>query len=120
MIKLLEDPSLIQAELERRLELARNASPTKRQQGTLTLELTQLQKSKERLLNAYQEGLVSLDELRSRLPSLKQREKSVNAELRSIDSQAADQEAHLKLVETFSSFLERLRVNAETLDILDR
>ena len=79
-----------------------------------------MQKSMERLLTAYQEELLFLDELRNRLPEQRQREQLLKGELQSINSQIADREAYLKLAETLSSFLERLRVNAETLDILER
>ena len=120
IIKLLEDPSLIQSELDRRLETARNSSSTKRRQDTLTLELTRVQKSMERLLTAYQEGLLSLNELRSRLPSLRQREQSVQGELQSINAQSADRETYLKLAESLSAFLGRLRMSAESLGILER
>jgi len=38
-------------------------------------------KSIERLVTAYQEDLLSLDELRSRMPELRSREQSMRAEL---------------------------------------
>ena len=41
IVRLIEDPALIQAELSRRLEAARDANPTKRRQQTLTRELAQ-------------------------------------------------------------------------------
>ncbi len=50
LMRLIEDPSLIQAELSRRLEAARNANPAKRRQETLTRELAQTRKRMERLL----------------------------------------------------------------------
>jgi hypothetical protein len=65
VINLIEDPTLIQAELDRRLDAARAAEPTKRRQEALERELTRIRKSMERLLTAYQEDLLSLDELPS-------------------------------------------------------
>ena len=100
--------------------MARNGSSTKRQQEALALELARVHKRMERLLTAYQEDLLSLDELRSRLPEQRQREQVLKSELQSINSQMADREEYLKLAETLSSFLERLRVNAETLNVLER
>jgi site-specific DNA recombinase len=120
VVKLIEDPTLIQAELDRRLKGAQNSSPTKRRQETLTLELTRVQKSMERLLRAYQEDLLSLDELRARLPELRQQEKIMKAELQSVNTQVANDLAYLKLAETLSSFQNRLHVNAENLDISER
>jgi site-specific DNA recombinase len=61
-----------------------------------------------------------LDELRSRMPELRQRETAMHAELHSIATQAQDRAAYLRLAETPSGFLARLRQSAETLDILER
>jgi len=93
LVRLLEDPSLIQAELSRRLEAARNANPGKRRQEALTRELAQAHKRMERLLTAYQEELLSLDELRRRMPELRRREQSLQAELEALQTQVADQNA---------------------------
>jgi site-specific DNA recombinase len=120
IVRLLEDPALLQAELNRRLEAARNANPAKRRQDTLTRELARVRKSMERLLTAYQEELLSLDELRRRMPALRQREHSLQAELQSLNSQLADQAAYLRLAQTLSAFLARLRTNAQVLDVRDR
>jgi site-specific DNA recombinase len=120
ILRLLEDPTLIQNELNRRLEAARNSSPTKRRQETLNRDLIRVRKSMERLLTAYQEELLSLDELRVRMPPLRQREQAMQAELQAINHQTADRAAYLQLAETLTAFLERLRSNADTLDIGQR
>ncbi len=120
IVRLLEDPTLIQAELDRRLEAARNSSPAKRQQETLTRDLTQARKRMDRLLTAYQEDLLSLDELRRRMPVLRQREQSLQGELQSLSAQLADQAAYLRLAESLSAFLARLHSTAQTLDVRDR
>ncbi len=120
VVKLLEDPSLIQAELDRRLEKARSSSLITKRHDTLVLELSRAQKSIERMVMAYQEDLLSLDELRNRLPHLRQQEKTIRVELQSLNSQAANQEAYLKLTETLSEFLERLRTSSITLDVRER
>jgi site-specific DNA recombinase len=120
ILHLLEDPTLIQNELNRRLEAARDSSPTKRRMETLARDLIRVRKSMERLLTAYQEELLSLDELRVRMSPLLQREQAMNAELQAITNQTADRAAYLRLAETLSVFLERLRSNADTLDISQR
>jgi site-specific DNA recombinase len=120
IVRLLEDPRLIDEELNRRLEVAQKAAPTKRRQETLQRDRTRLGKSIERLLTAYQEDLLSLDELRSRMPELRQREQAMHAELQSIAIQAHDRAAYLRLAETLSAFLSRLRSSAETLNVLER
>jgi len=120
ILRLLEDPTLIQNELDRRLEAARNSSPTKRRLETLSRDLIRVRKSTERLLTAYQEELLSLDELRVRMPPLRQREQAMQAELQAINHQTADRAAYLQLAETLTAFLERLRSNADTLDMGQR
>src|SRR5712672_3184446 len=120
VIHLIEDSTLIQAELDRRLDAARAAEPTKRRQEALERELTRIRKSMERLLTAYQEDLLSLDELRRRMPELRAREQSMQAERQAILDQAADQISFLRLAETLTAFLQRLRQSAETLEIAER
>jgi hypothetical protein len=120
IIRLLENPRLIDEELNRRLEAAQKTSPTIRRQEALQRDLTRVRKSMERLMTAYQEDLLSLDELRSRMPELRQREKAMHAESQSIATQAQDRATYLRLAETLSAFLTRLRTSAETLDVLER
>jgi len=120
IVRLLENPRLIDEELNRRLEAARKAAPTKRRQETLQRDLTRVRKSMERLMTAYQEDLLSLDELRNRMPELRQRERAMHAELQSIGTQEQDRAAYLRLAETLSAFLGRLRFSAEKLDVLER
>ena len=120
VIRLLEDPTLIQQELDRRLAAARTSDPTKRREQSLQRELTHVGKGIERLLNAYQEGLLSIEQLRERMPALRQRERAVRAELQAIIDQAADRAAFLRLAETLTSFLARLRTAAETLSVTER
>jgi site-specific DNA recombinase len=120
VIRLLEDPTLIQQELDRRLVAARTSDPTKKREQSLQRELTHLGKGIEKLLNAYQEDLVSIDQLRERMPMLRQRERAVRAELQAITDQTADRAAFLRLAETLTSFLARLRNAAETLNVAER
>ena len=79
IVRLLEDPQLIQNELDRRLAAAREADPTKRREEALRRDLIRIRKNIDRLLTAYQEGLLSLDELRERIPNLRRREQADNA-----------------------------------------
>jgi site-specific DNA recombinase len=120
VVKLLESPQLIQEELERRLITARNASPAKRREDTLQRELARVQKSADRLMTAYQEDLLSLDDLRRRMPGLRKREQAIGGELSAIQSQLADRAGYLRLAETITSFLARLRATAKTLDVSER
>ena len=75
-------------------------------------DLARVGKTIERLLTAYQEDLVSLDQLRERMPLLRQREQTLRHELNALVEQTRDRAAHLRLAETLSAFLTRLRASA--------
>ena len=120
VIKLLEDPTLIQQELDRRLEAARSSDPTQKREQSLQRELVHVGKGIERLLSAYQEALMSIEQLRERMPGLRQREQALRAELQAIADQANDRAAFLRLAETLTAFLARLRGAADTLSITER
>ena len=120
VIRLLEDPTLIQQELDRRLIAARSSDPTRKREQSLQRELIRVGKGIERLLTAYQEELLSLEQLRERVPALRQREQTLRAELQAIADQATDRATFLRLAETLTTFLGRLRSAADTLDIIER
>src|SRR5882762_4591067 len=120
VIRLLEEPALIHQELDRRLAAARTSDPTAKREQSLQRELTHVGKGTERLLTAYQEGLLSLEQLRERMPMLRQRQQALRAELQAITDQANDRAAFLRLAETLTAFLARLRSAAETLSVIER
>jgi site-specific DNA recombinase len=120
VIRLLEDPTLIQHELDRRLTAARASDPAKKREESLRRELAHVGKGIERLLSAYQEALMSMEQLRERMPALRQREQALRAELQAIADRANDQATLLRLAETLTAFLERLRGAADTLSITER
>ena len=120
VIRLLEDPMLIQQELDRRLTAARSSNPTKKHEQSMHRELIRVGKGIERLLTAYQEELLSLEQLRERMPALRQREQTLRTELQAIANQTTDRATFLRLAETLTTFLGRLRSAADTLDIIER
>jgi site-specific DNA recombinase len=118
--RLLEEPALIHQELDRRLEAARTSDPTAKREQSLQRELTHVGKGIERLLTAYQEGFLSLEQLRERMPALRHRQQTLSAELQAIADQTNDRAAFLRLAETLTAFLARLRSAAETLSVIER
>jgi site-specific DNA recombinase len=120
VVRLLEDPHIIQDELHRRLEAAKTADPLKQREEQLHRDHARLAKSMDRLLIAYQESLVSLEQLRCRIPELRKQDQAVQAELQSLETAAGDQTRYLRLVETLADFHARLQTRAETLDMPER
>src|SRR5262249_41681129 len=116
----LDDPGLIQTEIDRRREAARNADPLRKRQEELRREQVRIEKNSERLVTAYQEGLVTLLQLRQRMPALQKQAQAIGSELESLEMAAVDQVKYLQLAESLDGFRNNLRSRADTLDIAAR
>jgi site-specific DNA recombinase len=120
IMRLLEDPSLLQAELDRRLHAAQTTDPLKRREEALRRDQARLTKSMERLLTGYQENLITLEELRCRMPDLRNQQRANEAELQSLEMTAVDPTRNLRLVETLAQFRTRLRARGNVLEVEER
>jgi site-specific DNA recombinase len=120
IIGVLEKPELIQAEIQRRLEAAQKSDPVLKREHSLRRELTRLETSTERLLTAYQEGLLTLAELRRRMPELRKQQQAIQSELTSMELAASDQSRYLRLTHTLTEFRQRLHAKSETMETTER
>ena len=117
---LLADPALIRAEIGKRLDTARTSDPVTRQRNRLELELAKAASSITAMIEAFSEQLLTIDELRARMPNLRARQASLRAQIGTLDAQAADRDAYLKLADDLEGFLAQLRGNAATTRIEER
>ena len=90
IVRLLENLNLLQAEFDRRLQAAQTIDPLKRRAEALRRDQARLTKSIERLLTGYQENLITLEELRCRMPELRKQQRTIKAELQSLEMTAVD------------------------------
>jgi site-specific DNA recombinase len=118
--RLLEDPALVQAEIDRRLSAARTEHPAARRRDTIERDLTRANQAVERLIEAYQEQLISLDELRARTPKLRTHQTTLQAQLDSLDAELHDAETYLQLADTIEGFLGRLTDGLDQLDVAEQ
>jgi site-specific DNA recombinase len=118
--RLLEDPTLVRAEIDRRLQAARTEHPAARRREALERDITRAEAAINRLIEAYQEQLVSLDELRARMPTLRKRQTTLRAQLDALETDLHDAETYLKLAENLESFLARLNDGLDQLDDEER
>ena len=115
--RLLEHPDLVRAEIDRRLAEVRTEHPAARRREALERDLTRASAAVERLIEAYQEQLISLDELRARMPALRKRQTALQAQLDSLDAELHDVETYLQLADTLEGFLGRLADGLDQLDV---
>jgi site-specific DNA recombinase len=120
VLALLQNPELIKAEIDRRLQALRHEHPASRRRDGLQRDLTRAQKALRRLIDGYQEQLITLEELRTRIPELRRREATLRAELDALDTELHDAETYLKLTETLDPFRARLSNNTAALTIEQR
>jgi site-specific DNA recombinase len=111
--------SLIRAEISKRLEQARTADPATRQRNRLDLELAKAATSITAMIEAFAE-LLTIDELRAKMPHLRARQANLRGQLDALDAQAADRGAYLKLADDLEGFLAQLRGNTATATVEDR
>ncbi len=120
VMELMENPDLIRKEINRRIQEAQDSNPTKTRKETLVKEITRVRNGIDRLLNAYQEDLLQLSELRIRIHGLRKRDSALKSELHSLEAKMVDQETCLQLVNRIDDFLKRIRNSAECLNVSSR
>ena len=117
---LLADPALIRTEITKRLAQVRTADPATVQRKRLHAGLAKASEAITRLIAAYQEQLISLDELRSRMPELRTRETSLRQQSDALDAQLADRAVYLKLADNLEDFLTGLQNRAAAATVAER
>ena len=117
---LLADPALIRTEIDRRLERARTSDPVTRKRGQLEQALAKTSASIAAMVTAFSEQLLTIDELRARMPALRARETGLKDQIAALDAQAADRDAYLKLADDLQAFLGKLHANSATATTEDR
>jgi site-specific DNA recombinase len=118
--RLLNNPELVRSEIDRRLAAVRTEHPAARRREVLERDLTRANTAVERLIEAYQEQLISLEELRARTPALRKRQTTLQAQLDSLDAELQDAETYLQLADTLEGFLDRLATGLDRLDIAEQ
>ncbi len=115
--RLLEDPGLVRSEIDRRLQALRDEHPATKRRETLERDLTRADAAIARLIEAYQEQLISIDELRARTPALRKRQGALRAQLDTLQAELHDAETYLKLTDTLEGFLGRLADGLDQLSV---
>jgi site-specific DNA recombinase len=109
---LLADPALIRAEISKRLDAARTSDPVTRQRDRLEREAAKAASSITAMIEAFSEQLLTIDELRARMPHLRARQANLQGQIDALDAQTADRDSYLKLADDLEGFLTQLRGNA--------
>jgi DNA invertase Pin-like site-specific DNA recombinase len=117
---LISDPRLIRAEIDKRLAAARTGDPATKVRARLVTAAAKADAAITRMIQAFSEQLITIDELRSRMPDLRARQANMRSQLDALETQLADRDAYLKLADDLEGFLAQLHDSANTAEIPDR
>jgi site-specific DNA recombinase len=117
---LLADPALVRAEITKRLDQARTSGPVTSQRNRLEAALAKATASITAMIEAFSEQLVTIDELRTRMPHLRARQASLRGQLDTLNAQAADHDAYLKLADNLEGFLTQLHTSTAAATVEER
>jgi site-specific DNA recombinase len=114
VLRLLRTPQLIQAELERRRTESLYSSAVQQRQEQVSRELTRLGQQMDKLLDAYQEGLIALADLRKRSPEIKKKLGALEQEQQNLKVRAVEDKRWIEVSNSMETFLGRLNETAQT------
>lgn len=120
VMDLLEKPELIHAELERRRQESLRSDPLEQRRGELAQNLKRTEQQIDKLLDAYQEGLVQLGQLRQRMPELRRKQATAEKELENARWKALIAEKTQQIEQSLETFVGRLRQSAQNLSMAER
>ena len=119
IVALLQDPALIQKEVEKRVAETKKASPLLNQKAALEKQRGKAIQSMDKLLDAYQEGLVPIAQLRKRMPELQKRVNTTEKELEHLRAHELSLDQRLQLLDV-PSFTNQIDQNLHQLDIKEK
>jgi site-specific DNA recombinase len=120
MLQLLRTPQLIQEELDRRRMESLNSSPVQQRQDQVKRELTRLNQQMDKLLDAYQEGLITLADLRTRSPQIRKALNALEQEQQSLNLKVVEDKRWIELSHSMETFLRRLNETAQNMTPLEK
>jgi site-specific DNA recombinase len=121
LTRLLENPDLIRREIERRVDELRSArEQSASSTQNLERELSKVERAIAKLLDAYQEELVDLDELRTRMRRLNAKRAELEHAVRQVEARMATSQDYLKLVDDIAGFTKKLRSTGANLNLEER
>jgi len=119
-MKLLQNPSLVRAELSRRAMQASDQEGYGKREAAYKKELLKIDQERNRLLDAYQNGLVGLGELKKRYQETDQRRTQLEKEIKGIQAVRFDNKNLKDLEEGLEEILERMRRSAGGLNLKEK
>ena len=119
--KLLNDPSLLEQEIARRVDESKQDIGKHFKQERIEKDIAQLSKAKDKLLDAYENGdCLTLEELRHRMEKIKNKTDELETELKKIKSIKVQREKDIDIKASLEHFKKRLTASSTDLSMLEK
>jgi site-specific DNA recombinase len=119
-IALVKDKALIESEIKRRAESLKQSSGQEKKRAALESELKKVNSSIDRLLSAYEAELITIEELRTRVAGLRERQIILKKELDVQNIKDNEKNPFLQSEVSIGGFLQALEDRITSIDILDQ
>lgn len=119
IVQLLQEPELVQKEIDKRVTETRKTNPMLIQKAFLEKQEAKTMKAMDKLLDAYQEGLIPIDQLRKRMPELQKIVNETVKQLHDIQIHETTLGNQLELLDV-TAFTKQMEHNLEDVDILTK
>jgi site-specific DNA recombinase len=120
VIDLLENPELINTEIQRRIAESKKENQSQKQQKVYESEIKKITRAIDKLLDAYQEDLLTIDELRNRTKDLRKKKSRLTNELSSLKLLEIEKEQLAKIECSIDEFTGTLREKSKDLNIEEK
>jgi site-specific DNA recombinase len=120
VVQLLNEPELVRSEIEQRIQESLSSDPVQQRKSRLERELRRIGSQLDKLLDAYQEDLIGLADLRTRVPELRRKQTAIEKELQGVALQALEKSRLTLLNTSIENFLGSLRQSAKNLGVAER
>jgi len=119
-MKLLQNPSLVRAELSRRAKESLDQEGFSRQEILCRKELSKIIQERDRLLDAFQSGLIDIEGLKKRHQESDKRRNSLEKEIKKIQALKFDNENSKDLEKGLENVLKTMKSSAKNLNLKEK
>jgi site-specific DNA recombinase len=119
-VKMLQNPFLVRAELSRRAIESSDQENYERQEISYKKELLKITQERDRLLDAYQSGLIDLEGLKKRHQESDRRRSAIEKEIKRIQALRFDNENMKDLEKGLENALKAMKFSSENLCLKDK
>lgn len=120
VIKLVQDPSILRDELSRRSKESLGQGDAEMRLTVLKKDLVKVSKERDKLLDAFQEGVINLADLKQRNEGLDKRLAVLEKEIKAIEASRIKREQGYDIEQIFECILERLKTSADSLSLQEK